>query len=159
MNKIPSLLYVYPNNNFLLGNSLSSNAILIPWIHIIPLFNYHAQEITKIQIHQQVQIQIKMMIDQYLLNASSTTSLGITNSHFYFLLDKNTADHGIQFIQVHNGVEHTFAYWTSLRNSGGICSWIVEWFLHREFVVQRNTSQYTLNNFHVTLLQKQELNI
>lgn len=36
-----------------------------------------------------------MMIDQYLLNASSTTSLGITNSHFYFLLDKNTADHGI----------------------------------------------------------------
>lgn len=99
------------------------------------------------------------MIDQYLLNASSTTSLGITNSHFYFLLDKNTADHGIKFIQVHNGVEHTFAYWTSLRNSGGICSWIVEWFLHREFVVQRNTSHYTLNNFHVTLLQKQELNI
>lgn len=47
------------------------------------------------KIHQQVQIQIKMMIDQYLLNASSTTSLGITNSHFYFLLDKNTADHGI----------------------------------------------------------------
>lgn len=108
------------------------------------------------------------MIDQYLLNASSTTSLGITNSHFLITSYWTKT----LWIMVYSSFKSRME-WSILLHIGHICgivavllyyewiicSWIVEWFLHQEFVVQRNTSHNTLNNFHVTLLQRQELNI
>lgn len=108
------------------------------------------------------------MIDQYRLNASSTTSLGITNSHFLITSYWTKT----LWIMVYSSFKSRME-WSILLHIGHlcgivavllyyewiICSWIVEWFLHQEFVVQRNTSHNTLNNFHVTLLQRQELNI
>lgn len=104
------------------------------------------------------------MIDQYLLNASSTTSLGITNSHFLLPIGQKHL-----WIMVYSSFKSRME-WSILLHIGHlcgivavllyyewiICSWIVEWFLHQEFVVQRNTSHNTLNNFHVTLLQTYE---
>lgn len=108
------------------------------------------------------------MIDQYRLNASSTTSLGITNSHFLITSYWTKT----LWIMVYNSFKSRME-WSILLHIGHlcgivavllyyewiICSWIVEWFLHQEFVVQRITSHNILNNFHVTLLQRQELNI